>query len=71
MNVQPPPLTAALQLEAVEIRLPRQPWPLRPRIRAALAERGEPLRWAITAVEADPRGSLVCIEAVLAIRRPL
>lgn len=37
-------------LETVDFWLEAAPGPLLPQVRSALAERGEPLRWAITAV---------------------
>jgi hypothetical protein len=53
------------------LRVSRAAGPLLPQIEAALALHGQPLRWAITAVEppADPTaglaGSLLTIEAVV------
>lgn len=61
-------MSAALRLEPVELWLPRGSGPLLPRIRAALADEGEPLRWAITAVEPTESGPQLCIEAMV-IRR--
>ena len=40
-----------MRLEPLELWLERDPGPLRPQILAALRQHGEPLRWAITAVE--------------------
>ena len=40
-----------MRLEPLELWLERGPGPLRPQILAALRQHGEPLRWAITAVE--------------------
>ena len=50
-----------MKLVPLQLRLARQPGPLLPQISAALAAHGQPLRWAITAVEA---GDLL-IEAVV------
>jgi hypothetical protein len=58
----------SLRLEPVELRIPRGSGALLPRIRAALAAEGEPLRWAITAVVPSASGPQLCLEAVL-IRR--
>lgn len=60
---------AALRLEPLLLRLPQVSGPLLPQIRAALAAEGEPLRWAITAVEPGPDGPVLCIEAMV-IRQP-
>ena len=57
------------RLELLELRLRRRSGPLLPQIRAALAGRGQPLRWAITGVEPDPAGAQLRIEAVM-IRPP-
>jgi len=62
-------LSHALCLEQLELRLRRCSGPLLPQIRAALAGRGQPLRWAITGVEPDPAGAQLRIEAVV-IRPP-
>lgn len=51
--------TAALR--PLVLRIHRAPGPLRPQIQAALAAHGEPLRWAITAVQGDE----LCLEAVV------
>jgi len=40
-----------VRLEPLEIWMERGPGPLRPQILAALRQHGDPLRWAITAVE--------------------
>lgn len=40
-----------MRLEPLELWLEPVPGPLRPQILAALRQHGEPLRWAITAVE--------------------
>ena len=40
-----------MRLEPLELWLELGPGPLRPQILAALRQQGEPLRWAITAVE--------------------
>lgn len=58
-----------MRLEPVALTLARGDGPLLPRIRAALAAEGEPLRWAITAVEPSPNGPQLRIEAMV-IRRP-
>ncbi|MFM7547283.1 MAG: hypothetical protein ACKO7Z_02175 [Cyanobacteriota bacterium] len=58
-------MSSALQLEPVLLSIPRDGGPLLPRIQRALAARGEPLRWAITAVESDPAGTRLWIEAVV------
>lgn len=42
---------ALVRLEPLEIWMERGPGPLRPQVLAALRPHGEPLRWAITAVE--------------------
>lgn len=42
-----------MRLEPLELWLEPVPGPLRPQILAALRQHGEPLRWAITAVEAS------------------
>ena len=61
----------AATLQPVSLRVRRAAGPLLPQIEAALALHGQPLRWAITAVEppADPTaglaGSLLTIEAVV------
>ncbi len=58
-----------LWLETVDFWMEAAPGPLLPQVRSALAERGEPLRWAITAVlpaEEDSRlRRRLRIEAVL------
>ena len=43
-----------VRLEPLELWIERQPGPLRPQVLAALRQHGEPLRWAITAVAAQP-----------------
>ena len=61
----------AATLQPVSLRVSRAAGPLLPQIEAALACHGQPLRWAISAVEppADPTaglaGSLLTIEAVV------
>ena len=61
----------AATLQPVCLRVSRAAGPLLPQIEAALALHGQPLRWAITAVEppADPTaglaGSLPPFEAVV------
>ena len=61
----------AATLQPVCLRVSRAAGPLLPQIEAALALHGQPLRWAITAVEPpdDPSaglaGSLLTIEAVV------
>jgi hypothetical protein len=47
-------------LQPVTLRLQRAPGPLTPQIERALAAHGDPLRWAITAVE-----PVLLIEAVV------
>jgi hypothetical protein len=50
----------------VLLQLERAPGPLRPQIETALRAHGEPLRWAITAVDPTADGpSLLQIEAVV------
>ncbi len=41
-----------MRLEPLELWLEPVPGPLRPQILAALCQHGQPLRWAITAVDA-------------------
>lgn len=57
------------RLETVDFWLEAAPGPLLPQVHSALAERGEPLRWAITAVLPAADGSRprrrLRIEAVL------
>ncbi|MFO8239072.1 MAG: hypothetical protein R6U00_12650 [Prochlorococcaceae cyanobacterium] len=48
-------------LRPLVLRVRRRPGPLLPQIRAALVPHGEPLRWAITAVQGDE----LCLEAVV------
>lgn len=62
------PVASAFRLEPVALTVPRAPGPLLPQIRAALAAEGEPLRWAITAVEPGANGPQLRIEAMV-IRR--
>lgn len=48
------------------LQLERAPGPLRPQIQAALRAHGEPLRWAITAVQPRPAApALLQIEAIV------
>ena len=70
------PAALALQqftLQPLTLQVRRQPGPLLAQIEAALRIHGEPLRWAITAVEAsdfDSAGvldSLLTLEAVLLV----
>ncbi|MFM1811537.1 MAG: hypothetical protein RLZZ336_475 [Cyanobacteriota bacterium] len=50
----------------VLLQLERAPGPLRPQIEAALRVHGEPLRWAITAVQPRPDGTpMLQIEAIV------
>ena len=57
---------SATALRPVLLQLERAPGPLRPQIEAALRVQGEPLRWAITAVQRNPdRPSLLQIEAIV------
>ncbi len=51
---------SAARLQPVTLRLQRAPGPLTPQIERALAVHGDPLRWAITAVE-----PVLLIEAVV------
>lgn len=51
----------SLALRPLTLRVRRRPGPLLTQIRAALAPHGEPLRWAITAVQ----GEELCVEAVV------
>lgn len=62
-------MTSALRLEPVALSLPRGYGSLLPRIRAALAAEGEPLRWAITGVEPGPAGPELRIEAMVIRQR--
>lgn len=43
-----------MNLEPLEIWFELAPGPLRPQVLAALVPHGEPLRWALTAVEGEP-----------------
>ncbi len=61
-------MASALRLESVALTLRREPGPLLPQIRTALAAEGEPLRWAITAAEITAQGPQLRIEAMV-IRR--
>ena len=60
---------SAGRLQPVTLRLQRAPGPLMPQIERALAIHGDPLRWAITAVEPGEAqqltGSVLLIEAVV------
>ncbi len=62
--------TSALSLRPVTLRLPRGSGSLRAQIEIALAAEGQPLRWAITAVEpaadpqAGPGGALLALDVV-------
>jgi hypothetical protein len=57
---------SATGLRPVLLQLERAPGPLRPQIEAALRAQGEPLRWAITAVQMRPDApSLLQIEAIV------
>jgi hypothetical protein len=50
----------------VLLQLERAPGPLLPQIQAALRAHGEPLRWAITAVQPRPAApALLQIEAIV------
>jgi hypothetical protein len=49
---------ASVRLEPLELWLEPVPGPLRPQILAALRPYGEPLRWAITAVEPNSSATL-------------
>lgn len=62
-------MTPSLRLEPLELTFRPAPGPLLPQIRAALAAEGEPLRWAITAVERHGETALLRVEAMV-IRRP-
>jgi hypothetical protein len=54
-----------VRLEPLELRLVRQGGPLLDQVRTALAAHGQPLRWAITAVESSFDGPVLVIEAVM------
>ena len=62
-----------LTLQSFTVQVRRQPGPLLAQIEAALRIHGEPLRWAITTVEASDFdsagvvGSLLTLEAVLLV----
>ena len=62
---------SAVRLQPVTLRLQRLPGPLTPQIERALAIHGDPLRWAITAVEPGEEqqltGSVLLIEAVVLV----
>ena len=60
-----------MRLEPLELRLMRQGGPLLVQVRQALAAHGRPLRWAITAVEPSPEGSVLVVEAVVVIEDDL
>lgn len=60
-----------MRLEPLELRLLRQGGPLLDQVRQALTAHGRPLRWAITAVEPCPEGSLLVVEAVVVIEDDL
>ena len=61
---------SALSLRPVTLRLPRGSGSLRAQIETALAAEGQPLRWAITAVEpatdpeVGPGGALLTLDVV-------
>jgi hypothetical protein len=55
---------AAASLRPLTLQLVRQPGPLLAQIEAALAAHGEPLRWAITAVEPGA-ATVLTLEAVV------
>jgi hypothetical protein len=52
------------RLRPLTLQLERQPGPLLAQIEAALAPHGEPLRWAITAVEPGA-ATVLTLEAVV------
>ena len=57
---------SATALTPVLVQLERAPGPLRPQIESALRAHGEPLRWAITAVQPRPEApSMLQIEAIV------
>ena len=57
---------SAIALTPVLLQLERAPGPLRSQIEAALRAYGEPLRWAITAVQSRPdAAALLQIEAIV------
>lgn len=58
-------MNRAWRLQPVVISLERGDGGLLERIRGALAVEGEPLRWAITAVESGPAGQRLRIEAMV------
>ena len=60
---------SGIALTPVLLQLERAPGPLRPQIEAALCSHGQPLRWAITAVQ--PRlqqPALLQVEAIVCRR---
>lgn len=61
-------MSTTLSLEPLELLLRRQPGPLLAQIREALAQHGEPLRWAITGVEGVGPGARLRIEAMVICR---
>jgi hypothetical protein len=67
--VTTPPGRAGLTITPVELSVSCCSGALLPQIHSALAQEGEPLRWAITAVQAEPSGRVLQIEATV-IRRP-
>jgi hypothetical protein len=67
--VTTPPAGAGLAIAPVELSVSCGPGALLPQIRSALAREGEPLRWAITAVQPAPTGPVLQIEATV-IHRP-
>jgi len=54
-----------VKLVPLQLRLERRPGPLLPQITAALATHGQPLRWAITAVDPHGLAPVLLIEAVV------
>lgn len=46
-----------MTLESLELWFALGPGPLRPQVLAALVPHGEPLRWALTAVEVEAHGA--------------
>ena len=59
-------LVVPVLLKPLLLTLERSPGPLRPQVLAALSAHGQPLRWAITAVQPAPGGGdLLQVEAVV------
>lgn len=54
-----------VRLQPVTLQLSRAPGPLLAQVEAALAGHGQPLRWAITAVEPGEWAPVLTVEAVV------